>query len=247
MIYIQKQGMSDELKQKIIEIQKSDTWKNVKPGNIKAIRHIFDNEFPKDDVKTILIREQKGLCAYCMRRIHMDSHSRVEHLIPLSLNKEKAIDYNNMLGVCDGGEKRTGQQGHVLCCDAHKGEVPVSISPLNKVQMDKIAYKPDGTIYTKPADLAMEKDINETLLLNGIRKSDGTVRDTSTEILKGRRDAYDRARQMMKRLNGNKKCTSATVKKVIDALTDKKELEEYVGVKLYYFRKKYAELVKQGK
>lgn len=115
------------------------------------------------------------------------------------------------------------------------------------IYIQKLAYKPDGTIYTKPVDLAMEKDINETLLLNGIRKSDGTVRDTSTEILKGRRDAYDRARQMMKRLDGNKKCTSATVKKVIDALNDKKELEEYVGVKLYYFRKKYAELVKQGK
>ena len=45
--------------------------------------------------------------------------------------------------------------------------------------MDKIAYKPDGTIYTDPADTDMEKDINETLLLNGIKKADGTVRDLS--------------------------------------------------------------------
>ena len=32
--------------------------------------------------------------------------------------------------------------------------------------------------------LVMEKDINETLLLNGVRKPDGSIRDTSTEILK---------------------------------------------------------------
>lgn len=71
-----------------------------------------------------------------------------------------------------------------------KKETEISTSPLNKLQMDKIAYKPDGTIFTEPKDEAMDKDINETLLLNGVRKPDGSVRDTSTEILKGRRDAY---------------------------------------------------------
>ena len=68
------------MKQKIIEIQKSDVWKNIEQGNTKAIRDVFNNGFPKDDVKTFLIREQKGLCAYCMRRIRMDSHSRVEQI-----------------------------------------------------------------------------------------------------------------------------------------------------------------------
>lgn len=113
----------------------------------------------------------------------MDSHSRIEHFIPLSTDKEKAIDYGNMLGVCDGREKITGQQGHILCCDAHKKETKISTSPLNKLQMDQIAYKPDGTIFTEPKDGAMDKDINETLLLNGVRKPDGSVRDTSTEII----------------------------------------------------------------
>ncbi len=176
----------------------------------------------------------------------MDSHSRVEHFIPLSADKEKAIDYINMLGVCDGGEKIVGQQGHILCCDAHKKETKISTNPLNKVQMDKIAYKPDGTIYTKPQDIAMEEDINDILHLNGIRKPDGSIRDTSTEILKGRRDAYDGARRMMDKLRVSGKCTSATVKKIVDNLLEKEEREEYVGVKLYYLGKKYASLVRRG-
>ncbi len=60
--------------------------------------------------------------------------------------------------------------------------------------MDKIAYDSEGKIYTEPRDADMEKDINDVLLLNGIQKSDGTVRDTSTELLKGRKDTYERAK-----------------------------------------------------
>lgn len=246
MIYIEKEGLSDELNQRIIEILKSDEWKNIKDGHTESIRQVFDNEFPKNDVKAVLIHEQRGLCAYCMRRIRLDSHSRIEHLVPLSADKEKAIDYSNMLGVCDGGEKVAGQQGHILCCDAHKKETEICTSPLNKVQMDKIAYKPDGTIYIEPQDEEMERDINEILLLNGVKKADGSVRDTSTEIVKGRRDAYDRARRMMENLNRSGKCTSVAVKKIIDNLLNKEEREEFVGVKLFYFKKKYDALVKRG-
>lgn len=90
------------------------------------------------------------------------------------------------------------------------------------------------------------RDINEVLLLNGIQKKDGTVRDTSTELLKGRKDAYDRARKMMDSLNRKGKCTSAVLKKIMDDLYNRDEREEYVGVKLYYFKKHYNSLVKRG-
>ena len=231
MLYIEKEGLADGINRKIIEIRKSEEWKEIKEDDTEAIRRVFDTDFPKNEVKETLLHEQHGICAYCMRRIHVDSHSRVEHLVPLSKNKEKAIDYNNMLGVCDGGEKVTGDSGHVLCCDAHKKETEIELSPLNKVQMDKIAYDKDGKIYTKPRDAAMERDINDVLLLNGIQKKDGTVRDTSTELLKGRRDAYDRARRMMNTLNVKGKCTSSVIKKLMEELYNSDEREEYVGVK----------------
>lgn len=246
MIYIEKEGLTSSVDECIIGIRKSDRWKKIKNGDTVAVRHVFDNEFPKDEIKQILVHEQHGLCAYCMRRIKNDNHSRVEHLVPLSKDKENAINYQNLLGVCDGGEKTSGQQGRILCCDAHKKETEIFLSPLNKVQMDKIAYKPDGTIYTEPVDEAMEKDINGTLLLNGVRKADGTVRDTATEVLKGRRDAYARAKRMMDTLNNKGKCTSVTVKKLIDDLYEKEEREEYVGVKIYYLTKKYNALVRRG-
>ena len=60
----------------------------------------------------------------------------------------------------------------------------ITITPYNSEQMKKIIYDSNGIISTNPRDEIMEKDINETLLLNGIRKEDGTIRDTSTEIVK---------------------------------------------------------------
>ena len=140
MMYIQKKGLPDRINKKIIEIRKSKEWKNIKEDDTDAIRRVFDNCFPKNEVKDLLIREQHGICAYCMKRICLDSHSRVEHLVPLSRDKKKAIDYKNMLGVCDGGERITNGDGHILCCDAHKKETEITISPLDKIQMEKIAY-----------------------------------------------------------------------------------------------------------
>lgn len=246
MLYIEKEGLPNDISSKIIELSKSEEWKSIENGDTDSVRLAFDNDFPKNDVKKILVHEQHGICAYCMRRIRMDSHSRVEHFVPLSSDKDKALDYNNMFGVCDGGEKLNGGKEHILCCDAHKKETVISTSPLNRVQMDKIAYDKNGKIYTEPRDETMEKDINEVLLLNGIQKKDGTVRDTSTELLKGRKDAYDRARKMMDSLNKKGKCTSVILKKIMDNLYNSEEREEYVGVRLYYFRKHYNSLVKRG-
>lgn len=246
MIYIEKEGLSSAVEKSIIEIHKSGRWKAIDEGDTDAIRDVFDNVFPKNEVKQVLVHEQHGICAYCMRRIKADNHSRVEHLLPLSEYKENAIDYHNMLGVCDGGEKVSGQQGKVLCCDAHKKEQEISLSPLNKVHMDKIAYKADGTIYTAPMDQDMEKDINEVLHLNGVRKKDGSFRDTATEVVKGRKDTYERARRMMATLDKKGQCTSIMVKKIVDSLYNEDNYEEFIGVKLYYFKKKYDALVKRG-
>ena len=247
MIYIEKEELPDSVKEKIIGLSKSEEWGNIDEKETDKIRSFFDNYFPKTEVKEVLVREQKGLCAYCMRRIYRDSHCKIEHLVPLSRDKEKALDYHNLLGVCDGGEKSEKKYGRILCCDSHKKETEITITPYNSEQMKKIIYDSNGIISTNPRDEIMEKDINETLLLNGILKEDGTIRDTSTEIVKGRKDAYDRARKMMETLGRKNKCTSAVLKKIIVETKSKQPLEEYVGVKLYYFQRKYESLIKQGK
>lgn len=90
MLYIEKEGLPNDVNRKIIDLSKSEEWKNISEEDTVAIRQAFDNDFPKNEVKEILLHEQRGICAYCMRRIRMDSHSRVEHLVPLSSSKDKA-------------------------------------------------------------------------------------------------------------------------------------------------------------
>ncbi len=80
MLYIEKEGLPNDINRKIIELSKSEEWKSISEDDTTAIRNAFDNDFPKNEVKEILLHEQHGICAYCMRRIRMDNHSRVEHL-----------------------------------------------------------------------------------------------------------------------------------------------------------------------
>lgn len=111
MLYIKKEGLPNDISNRIIQLSKSEEWKNISEDDTDAIRYMFDNEFPKNDVKRVLLHEQHGICAYCMKRIRMDNHFGVEHLMPLSKCKDGAIDYNNMSGVCDGGRKDNWKAG----------------------------------------------------------------------------------------------------------------------------------------
>jgi len=76
MLYIEKEGLPNDINTKIIELSKSEEWKSISEDDTTAIRNAFDNDFPKNEVKEILLHEQHGICAYCMRRIRMDNHSR---------------------------------------------------------------------------------------------------------------------------------------------------------------------------
>lgn len=93
MIYIQKEGLSDDLNRKIIEIRKSETWKNIERDNEESIRQVFDNEFPKSEVKAVLIREQRGLCAYCMKIQEVSCVCQMMQLIKYTICISLAIHW----------------------------------------------------------------------------------------------------------------------------------------------------------
>ena len=108
MLYIEKKTPPREMVRKVSEIKSSPGWKAIKNGNTSAIRSEFDN-LPKDTIRESLLKEQHYLCAYCMRKIQNNGQSTsIEHWFPLSKNKDQALDYGNMLAVCDGGENWKG-------------------------------------------------------------------------------------------------------------------------------------------
>ena len=248
MLYIEKGEMPSKMKTAVSVIKSSDAWKNIKPGDTKAVRACFEL-LPKNEIRSSLIQEQKGLCAYCMRKLMNDGkHTSVEHWFPLSKDQELALSYGNMLGVCDGGKLWKGEGDRVLSCDAKKGaDEFTTINPYNRNHMSKIAYKSDGTIYTEPFDKTLEDDINIKLGLNGKLDSRGRmISDTATEIVRGRRDAFELCKRFFRNLDKAGKCTSSMIEKRIKEIKNAEFMPEYAGVILFVLEKKYNQLKARG-
>ena len=133
-----------------------------------------------DAIKQSLYYEQGGLCAYCMRRLHLNSIDRdrqldmqnnmqCEHYIPQhdqqgNYNAALSIDFNNMLGVCPGGKDYFAHEFKNMICDQHRKSEPLTADPRNKASMAQIQYKIDGTIYSD--NESINHDLNDVLNLN---------------------------------------------------------------------------------
>lgn len=233
-------------------IKGSPAWRLIHDGDTKAIREQFDL-LPKSEIRDALLAEQHYLCAYCMKRIRNNKdgneevHMTIEHWFPLSQDKERALDYNNFLGVCKGGTDTAGPRNRILCCDASKAdEAELIVNPLNKAMMQYIAYKRDGTIYCLPTDSLdikkIERDLNEILQLNG-----KSGQDTATGLVKGRRDAYRHAQKIYKDLANRGQLTSVQIKKRIQQILQEEIYPEFAGTILFFLERKRKQLAKQGK
>ena len=148
MLYIRKSKPSREVAVDISRVRREQR-SLIDRGTPEAALEVFDC-LNKPLLRKSLIAEQHGLCAYCMRRIRDNADMTIEHWRPIDSNSWGAMDYENMLGVCDGGRKagRTESEGSrpVLCCDASKGNREITISPCNPDHMQKIRYVEDGRI-----------------------------------------------------------------------------------------------------
>lgn len=78
----------------------------------------------KDILKEHLAAEQGYLCAYCMRRLNLDTmqieHYKAQHADDEDYDSALTIDYHNMLGVCPGNKGNT-TRFRDLTCDQHRG------------------------------------------------------------------------------------------------------------------------------
>lgn len=99
----------------------------------------WDNDFRNDrngitykTIKNLIFSDQGYLCAYCETRIsnNTPNKQRVEHFHPKSdrsnPTKNWALDWNNIMGVCCGGED-VDKSKHALpanlSCDAYKNHL----------------------------------------------------------------------------------------------------------------------------
>ena len=237
MLYIQKEPALPSVAQELNRIKRDYNWDSVDYTETQRVRMVFDT-LDKKMIRHQLVREQKGLCAYCMRRIRDDENTTIEHLIPISQNGRAALDYENMLACCDGG-RRSNDTNRVLCCDASKKETEIHTSPYNREQMAKIRYDKYGFLLVPPEETGMVLDINEVLKLNGVQDAEGRfLHDTSTRLVYSRKQAYEKYRKYIIGLGKKGKPITSAIKRRIKEIDEAPEREEFAGVLLFFLNRK---------
>lgn len=181
----------------------------------------------KDAVKTQLAQEQGWLCAYCMRRLRMET-MQIEHYKPRSTSDDAAtIDYANLLGVCPGNK---GAAEKFQTCDAHRRNVPLTVDPLKTTSVALVRYKPDGTIYSEDPDV--NRDLQTTLNLNC----------TQAYLPQDRKAALDGLKKRIYADCGKQTASVAYFQNLYDGLLNGKNgvLGEHLGIMLAYLVKRGA-------
>ena len=122
------------------------------------------------DIRKQMWEEQRGLCAYCMKKIDVPEVVRIEHCRPRhprdeqEHDKKATLDFKWMLGVCYGNSLVRGVKQEEKTCDAHRKNAELTVNPFDELSVRKIKYKADGSIYSDDKDI--NKDVTETLNLN---------------------------------------------------------------------------------
>lgn len=124
----------------------------------------FANYADKDGLREALVREQRGLCCYCMSRIHADrGRMKIEHWQSQARFQDLDLTYRNLLGACPGGH---GQPARLHHCDTRKGERDLKWNPADPDHRieQRIRFELDGTIASQDAEFNVQ--LNEVLGLN---------------------------------------------------------------------------------
>lgn len=249
MVYIQRSSVPPIVIEELLKKRKSPEWRSIDENDHEKLRNEFDNLECRQDIREWLCKDQHYLCAYCMKRIDPSDtlNVKIEHFIPLSCSKEDVLNPNNFFLVCHGGTRSDlgSNKKRVLCCDSSKGQQQCTLRPDNSILVQKICYSKKGIIsYRDPGNTEKEeqynREINMILRLNGKwnEKTHSSDADTSTELIKGRRDAYEIACNIIRRLDKKHKLSRANLEKEIEKLKASEKYEEFIGTIVFFLERK---------
>lgn len=191
------------------------SWRNINPDERGAtLRALLD--------------EQGSLCAYCTRRVDMNT-AHVEHIVPQSVaagsDDPLSLDYGNLLAVCDGFEG--SEEG--LTCDRARGNAPLTVNPLKPETLGSIRYQRDGKMLAD--DPVIRRDVAGTLNLNHpllIRN-----RRAALQVLFARLEREDSR-------GGRRRVLSLCRGYVDEHLSNPKAREPYDGAIIYFMKKRLS-------
>lgn len=194
----------------------------------------YDNYPEKDELRQSLLTEQGYICCYCMQRI-TKNQMKIEHWQPQSIYPSLQLDYQNLLGACQGNQ---GQPQRLQHCDTRKGESEITINPTDASRKCEslIKYRSNGQIYSD--DETIERELNEILNLN------------LETLTKNRKAALDAVIQGLQKKYPSKSWTVAIFSKEIAKYMNTNEKSQYAPYGQYiifWLNKKLSILNNQSK
>jgi uncharacterized protein (TIGR02646 family) len=124
----------------------------------------YDNYLSKDDLRHALISEQRGLCCYCIGRIHNGPTTmKIEHWKCQTRYPTEQLNYKNLMATCPGGAGLPERSQH---CDTKKGDKDLNWNPAEPDHHieTRLRYEADGTI--RSDDVEFDTQLNNVLNLN---------------------------------------------------------------------------------
>lgn len=203
----------------------------VQDSSMSAKEGYEASDVPKARLLEDLVKEQGAICCYCMRRIQRNSSAppHIEHYLPQSLHPELALDYRNLLAVCQG--RSTGGKDISYHCDhenAKSNQELNYLDPRHQGCESVIRYLPNGKIES-PNNPAVEEDI-QTLNLN------------SPVLVAGRGEKLRDIERMIQKAFKTKTVTKAFIHKQIKKYSSRDSdgyFDEYCQAIVYVLRKRY--------
>lgn len=142
--------------------------KGAEPPSLTAHRQTphcdYDNYPDKAALRQALVREQRGICCYCMGRIRNDPTAmKIEHWRCQRNHQGEQLNYRNLLGACLGGDGLPARLQH---CDTRKGDQNLKWNPAdpNHHIETRIRYELDGRIRSN--DKEFDAQLEDVLNLN---------------------------------------------------------------------------------
>jgi uncharacterized protein (TIGR02646 family) len=124
----------------------------------------YDNYADKAALRDSLMTEQRGLCCYCMGRIHNGPDTmKIEHWHCQTRYEAEQLNYRNLLGACLGGP---GLPPNLQHCDTRKGDCDLQWNPADPAHHveTRLRYEEDGAI--RSDEPAFDAQLSAVLNLN---------------------------------------------------------------------------------
>lgn len=187
---------------------------------------------PREDIRKQMWEEQKGLCAYCMRKISAPEDVRIEHYKERhpqdgDYDAAETLEFKNMLGVCYGNSLKINVKYDELTCDAHRKNKKLTVNPYDIHSIRKIKYSTDGYMTSDDADI--KKDVEETLNLNC----------RTSSLPENRKNVLCQVKKEIIQLCGNKSHDTylQILRKIYDRYVVQRMLTPYCGIVISWLEK----------